>query len=149
MCIFKAGYGTVHFNLNILRHGGTHPIHIPFIGLKSLRLKKNLMPLLIGKLYDLIFNGRTVSRSRTLDDSGVHRRPVQICSDNIVSPLISIGQIAWKLLSLKLLLLCGKRKRNYIFITILRLHLVKIYSRGIDSRRSPRLKSYKVNTCFF
>jgi hypothetical protein len=62
-----------HLYLHIEGETRGEPVGIDFDGVITLRLEEYLMPLSTSKAYDLIFDGRTIARSATLDDTGKER----------------------------------------------------------------------------
>ena len=104
--------------------------------MQSFRLQEYLMPLFFRKLDDLIFNGRTIPRSRALDHACVDRGAVQIGPDDLVRCFRGVGQVAVRLLDLHALRISGKRKRHHPLVAMLRLHFGKIQTAPIHSGRS-------------
>ena len=50
-------------------HGqrGGHAVDVDLVGVEAFRLKKELVLGLVGKLDDLVFDGRAIARSDALD----------------------------------------------------------------------------------
>ena len=71
--ILQSRHCPVHGVLHILRQRTGHAAQIHFIGIKSLRLHKNLMPFLIWKFYHLVLDGRTIPGACSLDHAGKKR----------------------------------------------------------------------------
>ena len=72
----QAGDGTVHLPLHILGQGGGHALHVPFPAGHALRLQENLVPVLVGKLDNLVLNAGAIAGARAVDFSAVQGRPV-------------------------------------------------------------------------
>ena len=139
----------IHGKLHILRKGRRHSTNIHFIRMESFRLNKYLMSFLICKLNHFIFNGRTISRSRAFNNSGINRRTIQISTYNFMGFFICISKEAGNLINLYILRIRGKRKRNNSFITELLIHLTEIQRTLIHSRRSSCFETTHLNTHFF
>ena len=92
----------------------------------SFRFDKYLMSVFICKPDDLVLNRRTVTRSGSLDHTGIKRRPVEIFPDDFMCLLICIGQPARYLLLLNRIRIGRKGERNDTFIALLLLHFRKI-----------------------
>ena len=65
----QSRHSSVHCILYIFRQGTAHSTQVHFTGIKSFRLHKHLMAVLVRKLYHLILNGRTVPWSGSLNGS--------------------------------------------------------------------------------
>ena len=139
--MLEAGHCTDHRVLHIIRHRRTHSGKIHLVGIISFRLHKNLMPFLFGKLYDFIFNGRTISRPCPLDLAGKQRRSGNVIPDDPVRFLIRICQPAVDLLLCDILRLVRERKRTDKIVSFLNLHFGKINCSAVDSCRRTGLKS--------
>ena len=74
----EPGNGAEKSDLHIHGHAGGHALHVDFPRMKTLRLQKELMPLLIGKAQDLRLDGGTVARAHALDDAVCHGSPLDI-----------------------------------------------------------------------
>ena len=131
---------TVHGVLHILRQRARHTTHIHLIGVQSLGLDEDLMPVFIRKAYHFILDRRTVSGACSLDHTGIQRRTIEIFPDNFMGFLIGIGQPAGGLIDLHALRVCGKGKWHYSLIAELLFHLGKINGTFVDSGRSSGLK---------
>ena len=97
---------TVHGILHILRQGTGHAAQIHLVGVKPLRLNEYLVAGLIREFHYFIFNGRTVTRTGSLNRTGKQRRTIQIIADNLMRLLIRIGQPAGNLLLLYRFRIC-------------------------------------------
>ena len=141
LTLFQAGNGAVHGKLHILRQRRRHATHIYFVGMKSFRFYKHLMPVLICKLNHLILNGGTISGACTLDNTGINGGSVKILPDNLMGLFIGIGEPTGDLRFLHRFRVCGKRKRYHHRISQLFLHLGIIYTSSVHPGRSPCLKT--------
>ena len=139
----------IHFFLYILRQRAGHSSNIHFICVKSFRFNKYLMAVFICKTNHLIFNRWAVSRSCSFNHTGIKRRSVQICPNNLMSFFIGISQPAGFLLNLYILRICGKRKRHYSLITKLLFHFTVINGISGNSCRSSCFKTEHFNPQFF
>src|SRR6266581_759253 len=82
--VLQRGNTTQHGQLHILRQAGIHPLNIDSTRTPAFRLQENLVRNFIGETHDLIFNGRTIARPNTLDNSRVKRRAMEVVANNLV-----------------------------------------------------------------
>src|SRR5262249_9704081 len=75
------------------------PLQINFVGRPALGLEKERMTVLVSKTDHLVFDRRTVSRTDTVNQSGVHWRLVQIGTNCLVGPLGRARLVARHLLA--------------------------------------------------
>ena len=68
--------------LHIHGQRSAHAVDIDFVSVESFRFEEKLVLLLVGKLYDLVFNRRTIARTDGLNLPAVHRRAVDILADD-------------------------------------------------------------------
>ncbi len=80
----EAGQGPDDTVLNIWRQRRGNPIQIEPRMLQSLGLDEDLMAFFVGKADHFVLDGRTVPRTGCLDLAGVHRRAVQVRTDQLV-----------------------------------------------------------------
>ena len=64
---------------------------------QSLGLEEHLMARLVGKAVDLVLDRGTVARPDPLDDTGVHRRPIERTANDRVCPLVGMRDPARQL----------------------------------------------------
>jgi hypothetical protein len=60
-------------HLHVLRQTGRNPIGVDFNSISPLWLKKDLVPLLIGKTLDFVLDRGAVARANAFDDTTVER----------------------------------------------------------------------------
>ena len=106
------------------------------------------MPVLISKFYDLVLDGRAISRTGALVHTGIHWRTIQICANDLMCLFVCISQITGHLIYLHILRVCGKGKWNNFLISKLFFHFVVINGRTVYSCRSTCLKAVHFNTIF-
>ena len=99
------------------------------------------MSILIWEFHDLIFDRWAVSRSCSFNHTGIKRRSVQICPNNLMSFFIGISQPAGFLLNLYIFFLICKTEWNNSLVSKLFCHLRKINRILINSGWCPCLKS--------
>ena len=144
--MLQARHGTVHSILNILRQRTGHAAQIHLIGIESFRLNENLVTGLIREFHNLILNGRTVTRTGSLNRPGKQRRTVQIIADDLVGLLIRVSQPAGNLFLLYRLRIRRKRERHYALIAELLFHLGKVNAPAVHTRRCSGLKTEHLNS---
>ena len=147
--MLQSRHGRIHGVLDILRKGAGHPAHIHFIGIKSLRLNKDLVPVFIREPHHLILYGGAVTGTRSLDHTGIQRRPVKILPDDLMRPLIRISQPAGHLRNLHTFRIRGEGEGNHPFIAELLLHLAEINGPLIDAGRRSCLKPKHLHSQVF
>jgi hypothetical protein len=49
---------------------------------------------LVGEANDLVLDGRAVARAATFDPTSIHRRPTQPRANDLVRPLVGVGDVA-------------------------------------------------------
>src|SRR6266516_3890054 len=97
--VLQGGNTAQHSKLYIFRETGIRSLDIYFASTPPFGLQEDLMPLLIGKAHNLIFNGGTIARTNTLDYAGIKRGAVQVVTNDLVGTLVSMYQIAGQLRS--------------------------------------------------
>ncbi len=67
-------------NLPLHLHGqrGGHAVDVDLVSVEALRLQKKLVLRLVGKLDDLVFDGRAIARPDAINLPGIHRRAMHI-----------------------------------------------------------------------
>ena len=101
--------------------------------------EEKLMPVLVGKLDDLVLDRRAITRPDTFDLSRIKRRLVQIIADRLMQ---SVARISDKALDLRLLDLFGReRKCNRLFVRRLRLKCIPVDRSAIKPRRRSGLQT--------
>ena len=129
--------------LHIHRQTGGHTLNINLIGMQSLWLQKQLMPLLIWESYQLGFNGRTVSRPHALNKTIGHRCPINIIHNNLMGSSIGIGKVAWHLLSC--VNVTHKGEISSLLIPWLNLHFAIVKGTAIHSGWGTGFKTHQLN----
>ena len=134
----QAGNGAVHLPLHVLRQGGGHALHIPFPALPALRLQKDLMPVLVGKLHDLILNAGAIPGSHAVDLARIQRRPVQIAADDLVGLRGGPGEVA--LVSVVQFTIRHEGEGNHRLVAGLGRHFVKVDGAHVHTGRGAGLE---------
>src|SRR3954466_7130090 len=99
-----------------------------------LGFQKQLVPVLIRELYDLVLYRRTVTRADALDLSGIEWRLVYVRPYSVVN---FFGRIANEALDLILLdTLCRKRKGHRVLVRRLRLQTIPVARTALQPRRA-------------
>ena len=101
------------------------------------------MSCLLGKFYDLILYGRTISGTGSLYDTCIYGRAVNILADDRVCLLIRISQKAGDLFDLDIRRVSGIGEGNNNFVSLLDRHLGVIQSPAVHSGGSSCLESSK------
>ena len=81
--IFQARNRRHHRRLDIDRHAGGHAVHVDFVCIQTLRFQEDLVPRLVRKLDDLVFNGRAVARADAFDLTAIERGSSDAISQNL------------------------------------------------------------------
>src|ERR1043165_1996353 len=121
---FQAPHGVENLALHVNRQTRRHAVNVDFVRIDTLRLKHNLVTILVMKLHYLVFNRRAVTRANTLDLATVERRAVDIRANELVDLLVGMRDVAANLI-------CkwsrgAKRKRCGLGISLLRFKLREI-----------------------
>ncbi|MCY1187188.1 hypothetical protein D9M73_281400 [compost metagenome] len=103
------------------------------MGDQAFWLDEDLMAFLVGKAMDLVFDRRAVARADTFDDTGVHRRTVEVRRDDFMGAGVGVGNPATDLTGM---LLLGTHERHHRDRRIARLlgHYREIHRAPIDTR---------------
>src|SRR5690606_39964004 len=78
---------------------GGNPVRIDGVIIKPFGLEKNMMPVAIAELYDLVLDGGTVTRPYPFDRAGIHGRPPQIGANERMCLRCCSGNAAFDLRS--------------------------------------------------
>ena len=65
--------------LHVDRHAGRHPVHVDLVRIEAFRLQENLVPALVRKFDDLVFDRRTIARAQRLQ-SDRYKAAIGRCS---------------------------------------------------------------------
>ena len=141
--VLEARYRLEEGELHIHRHARAHALHVDFIRVQALRLKEELMAVLVGEAQDLCLDGRAVARADALDDAVGHRRAVHVVAQDLVRRLIRIGQPARHLLAR--LFIAHEREVARLLIARLDLHLIVVERARIDAGRRARLEAHEAD----
>ena len=79
--VFEPRHEADHRVLHIPRQARRDPVDIHLLRPPPLRLEEQLMGFAVGEPHHLVFNARAVARPARLDLAAVHRRPVEIGTD--------------------------------------------------------------------
>src|SRR5579875_2001180 len=120
-------------------HACRQPIYVNLVRVEALRLKKNLVTSFVGKLYNLIFNRRTVPRPKTFNLPAIERRAPDILPQNPVRFFGWIRQKTSNLLAVYPIREEGKRRR--VRIAVLRLKTRPVNGAAIEPRWRARLQA--------
>ena len=100
LCPLQARHRCHHLFLDIDRHAGGHSVDVDLVRIEALRLQEYLMPPPIRELDDLVLDRGAVARPHALYLTAVERRPAQAVLQDLVGPLVGIGDVALDLLAL-------------------------------------------------
>ncbi len=64
--------------------GSGQPVHVQLVSVESFGFEEDLVSLGLGKLHDLVFDRRTITRSPSADRSAVQRRLLEMCADDVL-----------------------------------------------------------------
>ena len=106
------------------------------------------MAFLISKSYYFVLDGRAVSRSCSLDHSGIQRGTVKVCTNDLVCFFVCVGKPAGFLLDLHAFRVCEKRERYNSLITKLFFHLGIVDGISCDSCRCSCLETEHFDSKF-
>ena len=73
---------------------GAHAVDVDLVGVEALGLEEELVMRLVGKLDDLVFDGRAVARADGLDLAGVHGRAMHVFADDAKRLRRGVGDVA-------------------------------------------------------
>ena len=117
-----------------------HPVHINFVRVQALGLKKKLMRLLVWELDDFVFDGGAVPRANRLNLPAVHRRAMHIFADDAMRFLGGEGNVAGHLPVMMRHTLGTKTKRRGIGIAGLYCETRPINRSAVEPRRRSGLE---------
>src|SRR4029079_19029588 len=72
---------------------GADAVAVVFESIATFRLQKDLMLVLLGEAHHLVLDRRTVAWSAALNLTGVHRRPMKVGADQIVSRRSGVSDV--------------------------------------------------------
>ena len=136
--MLQPGDGMQKLQLHVERQRGGKPLQIHLISLRAAGLDKDLMPLLIRKAHDLIFDAGAVPRADPLDFPAVERGAVEIFENDAPRLRIRPRDVAG--LRIRQRRLCLKGERNHRLIPVLPLQEGKINAPPQHPRRGSRLE---------
>ena len=87
-----------HRLLHIVGQTGADAVAVVFQRMAALGFEKDLVSFLLGEADHFVLDRRAVAWAASLDLSGVHRRPVQVGTDDVVNCLVRIGNKAIELI---------------------------------------------------
>ena len=82
--VFEAGDGRDHRQLHFHRQRRAHAVDVDLVRVQALGLEEDLVRGLVGKLDDLVFDGRAVPRTDATDLAAVHRRAMHVFANDRV-----------------------------------------------------------------
>ena len=134
-------------HLNIFRKRGRKTVEVIFICVASLRFKKELVTCTVGETNDLIFYGRTITGTHTLDASLEHRGLFETLLEYLVYLLVGISNPATELPMKRRGI--GERKTSRRVFTGLLLHFGEINSPSINSDRGSGFEFFRNDATLF
>src|SRR3990167_3448416 len=139
MCMLQATDRTHQIQLHIERQAGGNTVRVVLVGAEALWLQEDLMARLRGKAVNLVLDRRTITRTDSLYDAGVHRRAVEPSADDLVGALIGVRNPAGQLFRVHVHIADeGKYRRG--IVSPLDLHDREINASSIDARRRAGLQ---------
>ena len=129
--------------LDVHRHGRAHALHVDLVRVQALGLEEELVAVLVREAQDLRLDGRAVARADALDDAVRHRRAVHVVPQDLVRPLVRIGQITRHLLARRDV--GQEREVPRLLVAGLQLHLVVVERPRIDARGRARLEAHEAH----
>src|SRR5213596_396772 len=108
------------------------------MGVEALRLKEDLVPFLVGKLYDFVFDARAVTRPYPYYPASIQRREAKIVAQQFMKAQIGIANVAGDLRQG----IAGsqERKERGLRVASLFVEVGVIDRTAVDSRRSSCFK---------
>src|SRR3984957_11539480 len=79
--------GSDEFMLDVEGQAGGYPVRVDLVCIETLGLDENLMRRPVGETHDLVFHGRAITRSHTLDQAREHGRALAGGANDVVSAL--------------------------------------------------------------
>ena len=111
---------------------------------QTLRFDEDVMALFVGEANDLIFDRRTVARAGRFDLPRIHRRAMEIRSDQLVCERARVREMTKHL---RLFESIGEdRERPWPIIAGGFLHFAEVDRVAIDTRRSAGLQTAEFET---
>ena len=129
-----------NLKLHLDRKRRAHAVDVNLVRVQSLRLKEELVHLLVGKLHDLVFDRRTVSRTDRLDLPAVHGRAVHVLADDAMRLCRGPGDVARHLRVVMRNALGAKAERRRIDVARLLGKARPVDAASVEARRSSGLE---------
>ena len=80
--LVEAGDGVDDLPLHLHGQRGGHAVDVDLVGVEAFGLEEELVLGLVGKLDDLVFDGRAIARADALDLAGIHGRAMDVLADD-------------------------------------------------------------------
>ena len=91
--VFEAFNGVDDFDLDVFGEGGGDAVAVDFVGVEAFGFEEDLVAVFVGEADDFVFDAGAVAWAAGEDLAGVHRRAVQIRSDEFVHALVGVGDV--------------------------------------------------------
>ena len=127
-----------HLVLDIAGEAGRDAVAIELVSVAALGLQENLVRGLVGEPHHFVLDTRAIARPGRLNLPAVHRGSMQVRTNQLMHPVIRLGQPARHL---RFSDGCGEeRERHRIGVTRLFGELAEVDRPAIQSTRRPGLK---------
>ena len=137
--VLQAGDGRDHGELHVDGQRGAHAVDVDLVRVQAFGLEEDLVDGLVGKLDDLVFDGRAVARADGLDLSAVHGRAMNVFADDAARFFRGEGDVAGHLALRDLL--CAEAEGRGIGVAGLKLESRPVDGAAIEARRRAGLEA--------
>ena len=145
--LFQSRNQMESLHLNIFRKRGGKTVEVIFICVASLWFKEELVTCTVGETNNLIFYGRTITGTHTLDASLEHRGLFETLLEYLVYLLVGVGNPATELPVKRRCI--GERKTSRRVFTGLLLHFGEIDSPSINANRGSGFEFFRNDATLF
>ena len=90
-----------HLVLNVSRQTGRNTVDVNLLRAAALRFKEQLVTCFVCESHHLVFDRRTITWSPRVDLPAIHRRAMEIRTNQVVNGFIGVGDVAGKLFALQ------------------------------------------------
>ncbi len=97
----EAGEGAHELELHVEGQAGGDAVRVELRRAETLGFDEHLVRVLVRKAVDLVLDARTVARTGALDHPRVHRRAIEVGTDDVVGARVGMGDPAAALLGVR------------------------------------------------
>jgi hypothetical protein len=137
--VFETGHGLHEGLLHLEGQAGGNAVGVDLVGIQAFGLHEDLVGVLVGKAFHLVFYGGAVARTHAIDGAGEHGRLAHVGANNVVGALIGPGDPAGHLSGMLIGRTdIGENRRRVV--AGLFVQLAEIDAAPVDARRRAGLE---------